>query len=163
MAIPHMTIWVRWAKKVPKLYFHFWPPKKCPPFFFLTHTWWYVNITASPCDLSLYRVDDIGSVFSLKVGPFALVIKKYFNEHKTYFNLNCKEVYPFQWEFDERRERLCAFIVELTMISIKKYLLSTCFLLYSWSIVGKNPKAFVIPIFRNVARWTIIYIYDRSQ
>jgi hypothetical protein len=26
-------------KKVPKLYFHFWPPKKCPPFFFLIHTW----------------------------------------------------------------------------------------------------------------------------
>ena len=26
-------------KKVPKLYFHFRPPKKCPPFFFLIHTW----------------------------------------------------------------------------------------------------------------------------
>jgi hypothetical protein len=37
-------------KKVPKLYFHFWPPKKCPPFFFLIHTWWCENITASPCD-----------------------------------------------------------------------------------------------------------------
>jgi hypothetical protein len=36
-------------KKVPKLYFHFWPPKKCPPFFFLIHTWWCENITASPC------------------------------------------------------------------------------------------------------------------
>ncbi len=37
-------------KKVPKLYFHFWPPKKCHPFFFLIHTWWCENITASPCD-----------------------------------------------------------------------------------------------------------------
>jgi hypothetical protein len=36
-------------KKVPKLYFHFWPPKKCPPFFFLIHTWWCENITESPC------------------------------------------------------------------------------------------------------------------
>ena len=36
-------------KKVPKLYFHFWPPKKCPPFFFLTYTWRCENITASPC------------------------------------------------------------------------------------------------------------------
>ena len=36
-------------KKVPKLYFHFWPPKKCPPFFFLIHTWWCENISASPC------------------------------------------------------------------------------------------------------------------
>ena len=35
-------------KQVPKLYFHFWPPKKCPPFFFLIHTWWCENITASP-------------------------------------------------------------------------------------------------------------------
>jgi hypothetical protein len=26
-------------KKVPNVYFHFWPPKKCPPFFFLIHTW----------------------------------------------------------------------------------------------------------------------------
>jgi hypothetical protein len=35
------------------------------------------------------------------------------------------------------------------MISIKnKYLLSTCFLLYSCYIVGNNPKAFAIPIFR---------------
>ena len=39
-------------KKVPKLYFHFWPPKKCPPFFFLIHIWWCENITASPCGLS---------------------------------------------------------------------------------------------------------------
>ena len=36
-------------KKVPKLYFHFWPPKNCPSFFFLIHTWWYENIIASPC------------------------------------------------------------------------------------------------------------------
>ena len=35
-------------KKVPILYFHFWPPKKCPPFFFLIHTWWCENITANP-------------------------------------------------------------------------------------------------------------------
>ena len=43
-------------KKVPKLYFHFWPPKKCPPFFFLIHTgtWWYENITASPCAANDY-------------------------------------------------------------------------------------------------------------
>ena len=39
-------------KKMWKLYFHFWPPKKCPPFFFLTHTWWCENITASPCESS---------------------------------------------------------------------------------------------------------------
>jgi hypothetical protein len=32
-------------KKVPKLYFHFWPPKKCPPFFFLIHTWWCPSYT----------------------------------------------------------------------------------------------------------------------
>jgi hypothetical protein len=39
-------------KKVPKLFFHFWPPKKCHPFFFLIHTgtWWCENITASPCE-----------------------------------------------------------------------------------------------------------------
>ena len=36
-------------KKVPKLYFHFWPPNRCPPFFFLIHSWWCENITASPC------------------------------------------------------------------------------------------------------------------
>ena len=29
-------------------------------------------------------------------GPFALIIKKYFNEHKAYFNLNCREVYRFE-------------------------------------------------------------------
>ena len=33
-----------------------------------------------------------------------MTIKKYFNEHKAYFNLNCKE-------FGERRDRVCAFIV----------------------------------------------------
>ena len=27
---------------------------------------------------------------------FALIIKKYFNEHNAYFNLNCKEVYRFE-------------------------------------------------------------------
>ena len=31
-----------------RLNFHFRPPKKCPPFF-LIHTWWCENITASPC------------------------------------------------------------------------------------------------------------------
>jgi hypothetical protein len=40
-------------KKVPKLYFHFWSPKKCPPFFFLIHTWWCENITASPCGFNV--------------------------------------------------------------------------------------------------------------
>jgi hypothetical protein len=43
---------LKW-KKVPKLYFHFWPPKKCPLFFFLIHTWWCENITASPCGCSV--------------------------------------------------------------------------------------------------------------
>jgi hypothetical protein len=38
-------------------------------------------------------------------------LKKYFNEHKAYFNLNCKEVYRLEWEFGERMERVCAFIV----------------------------------------------------
>jgi hypothetical protein len=42
-------------KKVPKLYFHFWPPQKCPPFFFLIHTWWCENITASPCETNSYN------------------------------------------------------------------------------------------------------------
>jgi hypothetical protein len=41
-------------KKVRKLYFHFWPPKKCPPFF-LIHTWWCENITASPCGVQCRR------------------------------------------------------------------------------------------------------------
>jgi hypothetical protein len=34
--------------------FTFGPPKKCPPFFFLIHTWWCENITASPCESSKY-------------------------------------------------------------------------------------------------------------
>ena len=42
-------------KKVPKLYFHFWPPQKCPPFFFLIHTWWCENITASPFETNSYN------------------------------------------------------------------------------------------------------------
>ena len=41
-------------KKVSKLYFHFWPPKKCPPFFFLIHTWSCENITASPCGICVF-------------------------------------------------------------------------------------------------------------
>jgi hypothetical protein len=58
------------------------------------------------------RVDGIGYVRpKTKEDPFVLIIKKYFNEHKAYFNLNCKEVYRFEWEFGERRERICAFIV----------------------------------------------------
>ena len=40
-------------KKVRKLYFHFRPPKKCPPFFFLIPTWWCENITASPCGFNV--------------------------------------------------------------------------------------------------------------
>ena len=42
---------LKW-KKVPKLYFHFWTSQKCPPFFFLIHTWWCENITAGPCGKS---------------------------------------------------------------------------------------------------------------
>ena len=37
-----------------RLNFHFRPPKKCPPFF-LIHTWWCENITASPCGVQCRR------------------------------------------------------------------------------------------------------------
>ena len=42
------------------------------------------------------RVDGIGYVRpKTKEDPFALIIKKYFNEHKAYFNLNYKEVHLY--------------------------------------------------------------------
>ena len=39
-------------KKVPKLYFHFWPPKKCPPFFFLIHI---VTVCVFVCHVFSYH------------------------------------------------------------------------------------------------------------
>ena len=60
------------------------------------------------------RVDGIGYVRpKTKEDPFALIIKKYFNEHKAYFNLNCKEVYWFEWEL------VCTLIVDLTDLNKK--------------------------------------------
>jgi hypothetical protein len=52
--------------KEPKLYFHFWPPKKCPLVFFLTHTWWCENITASPYD---FMVGFWGQTTTFKLIP----------------------------------------------------------------------------------------------
>ena len=41
-----------------------------------------------------FRFSDLG--LARVSGPFALIIEKYFNEQKAYFNLNCKEVYRFE-------------------------------------------------------------------
>jgi hypothetical protein len=42
--------------------FTFSPPKKCPPFFFLTHTWWCENITASPCETEWFLLLTLNKV-----------------------------------------------------------------------------------------------------
>ena len=74
---------------------------------------------------------------------------KYFNEHIAYFNLNCKKVYRFEWESGERREKVCAFIVNWTDCLNKKntYLTIYMYIVLAFcnilDIVGKNQKAHI--------------------
>ena len=44
--------------------------------------------------------------------PFALIIKNYFNEHKAYFNLNCKEVYRLQEDINIKYTRSIVVQIE---------------------------------------------------